>query len=168
MSRLLRELPVICAGFVLLPLAWPDLALALDLEKVLNSAKPCFKRIYTAEHLEARPRQMVEAIGFETERNATRKGQFQVSLSVRRRGDKARFSGIAYCRFQKPQVVRCGVEGDGGELTVSIGQLDGRKRLKVTTREINLEGKKGVFGFGLNSDDKVFYLGSYRIHHCPV
>ena len=32
--------------------------------------------------------------------------------------------------------------------TVSIGELNGRKRLKVATREINLEGEKGFFGFG--------------------
>jgi len=141
---------------------------AIDLARVLNSPKPCFKQIYSAQHLNKHPRQMVAAIGLESKQNVTRSGQFRLVLSVKRRGDGARFSSAMFCRFQNAQLVVCGVEGDGGTFTVSIGEFNGRKRLKVQTSEINLAGKKGLFGFGANTDDNIFYLGSYRIHHCPV
>ena len=158
----------ILLGSLVLPVTWSGQAHALDLAKVLNSPKPCFKRIYSSQHLNDHPRQMVAAIGLESAQNVTRSKPFRLVLSVKRRGDGARFSSATFCRFQNDRLVTCGVEGDGGTFIVSIGELNGRKRLKVTTREINLEGKKGFFGFGLSTDDHIFYLGSYRIHHCPV
>ena len=153
---------------MLLAVVWSERAYALDLARVLNSPKPCFKRIYSAQHLDRNRRQVVAAIGLESARNVRRSGQFQMTLSVKRRGDNARFSSVTYCRFRQAQLIVCGVEGDGGTFTVSIGELNGQKRLKIATREINLEGKNGFFGFGANTDDNIFYLGSYRIHHCPV
>ena len=168
MKDLSQAIFSILSGVLVLPVVWSDQAHALDLDKVLNSPKPCFKQIYSSQHLNDHPRQTVAAIGLESAQNVARSKRFRLVLSVKRRGDKARFSGAAFCGFQNARLVTCAIEGDGGTFSVSIGEHKGRKRLKVATGEINLKGKKGSFRFGPGPDDNIFYLGSFRIHHCPV
>jgi hypothetical protein len=149
-------------------LGLPTGARALDLALVLSSPKPCFKRIYSAEHLNARPKQLVSAIGIETEGDVSRSAPFAMTFSVRRRSDRARFHSPAVCRFTSQERVQCDLEGDGGTARFWIGELNGKKRIRLETDELRFEGADGFFSFGRASDDSVFYLGSYRIHHCPV
>ncbi|MEM6322870.1 MAG: hypothetical protein AAF748_04265, partial [Pseudomonadota bacterium] len=106
---------------------------ALDLEKVLNSPKPCFKRIYTSAHLAKHPRQTVQSIGIETRGRASRTAPFEMEFSIRRRGDRARFRSAAVCSFETAERVRCDLEGDGGIAQFAIGELNGKKRIRLTT-----------------------------------
>ncbi|MGF1649899.1 MAG: hypothetical protein ACFCUN_05560 [Hyphomicrobiaceae bacterium] len=146
----------------------PTGAQALDLARVLSSPKPCFKVIHTAEHLAAHPSQVVGAIGMEASGSINRSEQFQMTFSVRRRSDRARFQSAAQCGFTSVEQVRCNLERDGGTATFRIGELNGNKRIRLETSELRFEGSVGIFKFGPSTDDAVFYLGAYAIHHCPV
>lgn len=140
-------------------------ASALDLKRVLESAKPCFRRDYTSEHLASHPNQTVPLIQVVRLTDKLDVSPFRMRLNVPRRLNGERYRSDLYCQFASPNRVSCGVEGDGGTLDISIGQAGNKARLKVSTQGITLEGSD-FFSFGAITDDRVFYLGAYRRSRC--
>jgi hypothetical protein len=140
-------------------------AAALDLKKILESAKPCFRRDYSDQHLAEHPKQVVTVVQLRRLADNLDVTPFQMQLNVWRRANGQRYGAVLFCAFASPDLVACRVEGDGGKLDISIGELDGQAGLKVVTRGVTLEGPD-FFSFGAKTDDRVFYLGSYRRNRC--
>lgn len=80
----------------------------------------CFARTYDAAHLRAHPSQKVTAISGKLTRNSQGATfPFELELTLRLKGERKSHWAVAGCTPLNNSGLHCGIEEDGGEVTLS-------------------------------------------------
>lgn len=127
----------------------------------------CFARGYDDAHLAAHPRQMLQhfflaAPGAEWAALNTPE-QFHLGLGFSIRDSTDIFIGVAICT-PRGEGAACGLEGDGGEFTITPQGA----RLRLDIARMELEGQEGFSPNLADSDDRVVLLDRSDFTDCLV
>ena len=138
-----------------------------------DGGKPCYTRIYDAQHLRRNPNQKVRQItlAFDLTKPARDKPvdarQFEVALGLRVRDKTELFLSPAYCSTERSGIV-CRVEGDGGTFLIRPGQDDGLT-MEVVGDGLRFEGDSDAIEVGgKKSDDNRFILPRIDHERCSI
>jgi hypothetical protein len=138
-----------------------------------DGGKPCYMRIYDAQHLKRNPNHKVRQITLAFD--LTRPGrdtpvdahQFEVALGLRAREMTELFLSPAYCSTERSAVV-CRIEGDGGTFRIRSGSNDGLT-IEVVGDGLRFEGEREAIEVGgKHSDDNRFSLPRIDPERCSV
>jgi hypothetical protein len=138
-----------------------------------DGGKPCYTRIYDAQHLRRNPNQKVRQItlAFDLTKPGRDKPvgahQFEVALGLRIRDMNELFLSPAYCSTERTGIV-CRVEGDGGTFLIRPGQDDGLT-IEVIGDGLRFEGEGDAIEVGgKKSDDNRFILPHIDPERCSI
>ena len=138
----------------------------------INGGKACYARAYDAAHLASHPRQRVRRIELDfdlknpDDKPNTSPEHFELGFGVQLRTSPGWYTGNAICN-EKPGVIACYLEADGGEFTL---RPSGKSlRLDATKYGLHLEGAKDFMEIaGSTSDDNTFILPPARRAQCDA
>jgi hypothetical protein len=117
-----------------------------------DGGKPCYTRIYDAQHLRRNPNQKVRQItlAFDLTKPGRDKPvdahQFEVALGLRVRDMTELFFSPADCSTERSGIA-CRVEGDGGTFLIRPGQEDGLT-IEVIGDGLRFEGESDAIEVG--------------------
>lgn len=159
---------VITAASLALACALPAVALAQqsilpqNISPDLRFADTCFSRSYSSGHLRTNPRQRVTRMALAAlDRGANRPNmpanQSEFLIAVQLRGSSQWKTGLAYCSFGAGDTSACGIEGDGGQFSLT-NRPDGTVMIR-TRGELRIgEDERMAEIGGTFSDDNAFIL----------
>jgi hypothetical protein len=138
-----------------------------------DGGKPCYTRIYDAQHLRRNPDQKVRqmTLAFDLAKPGRDKPadarQFEVALGLRVRDMTELVLSPAYCSTERSGVV-CRVEGDGGTFRIKPGSNDGLM-IEVVGDGLRFEGESDAIEVGgKQSDDNRFNLPRIDPERCSI
>lgn len=123
----------------------------------------CFERFYEDSHLRAHPRQTVRYFALahvQQPDRASSPGTFEIGIAVREASQDANLTARGVCRSDGRRA-RCGVEGDGGQFTVT--PVSGGLRVDISRLE--LEESPGDLARG---DNRTILLQRAADDVCPT
>jgi len=146
----------------MLAIATPARAQTLmEIGPEVNYADKCFSRSYSAQHLNAKSRQLVTRIalaaldrGVEGPQLFPNESEFLIAVQTRL--GRGWHSRIAICSVGSNDMMNCAIESDGGNFSIQ-NRSDGSVMIR-TRREIRVGDDQGPEIGGSFSDDNAFIL----------